>query len=114
MLHTRSLGPVTLFLVFELLGFAALVTRLAGPLGWSVALLAVATLWAGWAVYCNQLVCCTRCPNWWIGYPVWFWLLFASTPSVIKGPELATLGVACNASKVFVLVRESRRDGIGV
>jgi hypothetical protein len=113
-LHTRSLGPITLFLIFDVLGFAALGTRLAGPLGWSLALMTLATLWAGWAVYCNHLVCCKRCRNYWIGYPVPFWLLFALTPAVIKGPELAILGVACVASNVLVLVRQSRREGIGV
>jgi hypothetical protein len=113
-LRTRSLGPVTLFLIFDLLGFAGLVTRFAGPIGWSLALMTLATLWAGWAVYCNHLVCCKKCRNYWIGYPVSFWLLFIGTPLVIKGPELAILGVACVVSNVLVLVRQSRQEGMGV
>ncbi len=95
MLRTRSLGPITLFVIFDLLAFAALDIRLAGPLGWSLALMTLATLWAGWAVFCNHLVCCKRCRNSWIGYPLSFWLLFTLTPSVIKGRVGRTWGGLC-------------------
>ena len=102
----RVRGPGLLFLVLDTLAFPAIALRELGHSGWGLFLMGLATAWAAWAIYGNDLVCCKKCRNAWIFTGGWTWFLFALTPHYFHGLYLVVLLVIAGSATLFMVWRD--------
>lgn len=79
-LQTRRFGYNPLFAIMAVLMFTAPALRAKDILWGGILVALAATAFAAWVVVCNQMVCCTRCRNVWIGAMVTVWVVFALAP----------------------------------
>lgn len=74
--RTRSLGPMPMFAVIFILAFSAISLHSTGNLTLSVPLMTMATVWGGWSVYVNSVMCCKKCRNAWMFLITALWVAF--------------------------------------
>ncbi len=98
-----------MFLALDALAIPAIALRDIGQTGWGLLARGLATAWAAWAIYGNDLVCCKKCRNAWLLLIISPWILFAMTPRYFHGAFLVVLLVLGAAGSMRQAWRDRRR-----
>ncbi len=79
-IRTRVGGLTRLALVYVVAGVVAIALRLYGEEFAAAVVICMFSVGVGWMVFANELACCRKCRNAWIGLTAFAWIVYLFSP----------------------------------